>query len=75
MRSISGVSGVFFFQGVCITARIDIWEIFITVMTAVYLLIEVHQAFSEVSYLFVCSFVLLICLLNKQYSEKFLRDL
>ncbi|XP_022804425.1 transient receptor potential cation channel subfamily A member 1-like isoform X2 [Stylophora pistillata] len=34
-------------QNVCITARIEVWEIFIAVMTAVYLLIEMHQAFWE----------------------------
>ncbi|KAJ7386254.1 hypothetical protein OS493_010658 [Desmophyllum pertusum] len=34
-------------QGVCITAHLGAWEIVITVMTAVYLLIEVHQAMSE----------------------------
>ncbi|KAL9957506.1 hypothetical protein ACROYT_G039145 [Oculina patagonica] len=34
-------------QGVCITADVGIWEIFITVTTAAYLLVEVHQAFSE----------------------------
>ena len=47
------VSRVIFFQNVCIFARIEVWEIFIAVMTAVYLLIEMHQAFSEVSYLLI----------------------
>lgn len=47
------VSRVIFFQNVCIFARIEVWEIFIAVMTAVYLLIEMHQAFWEVSYVLI----------------------
>ena len=38
-----------FTQGACITDNIQVWEIVITVTTTIYLLIEVHQACSEVS--------------------------
>jgi len=34
-------------QGACITDNIKVWEMVITVTTAIYLLIEVHQACSE----------------------------
>ena len=39
-----------FTQGACITNNIEGWEIVITVSTTIYLLIEVHQACSEVSF-------------------------
>lgn len=39
-----------FTQGACITDNIEGWEIFITVSTTIYLLIEAHQACSEVSF-------------------------
>ena len=42
----------FLIQGVCITNQIGVWEISIAVMTAIYLLIEAHQALSEVSWEF-----------------------
>ena len=38
-----------FTQGVCVTDNIEVWEIVITVTTTIYLLLEAHQAYSEVS--------------------------
>ena len=38
-----------FTQGACFTDSIQVWEMVITVTTVIYLLIEVHQACSEVS--------------------------
>lgn len=49
-----------FTQGACITDNIKVWEMVITVTTAIYLLIEVHQACSEVS-----SVTLFLLLLNQ----------